>query len=148
MGMPWVLINQTVNLDQLGGEQAIRANLLACGAWIILRTDSAQVNLGDLPPPGFTAGLRRVPSPAQADRRLCPPPTRDLHRHRPGNGHAGRAARHGGLRRCGRVTAGRRRVGGPEGAGGAPRACGARPRSGAGARRSGRGRRARRGPAV
>ncbi|MDX3283733.1 hypothetical protein PV435_46910, partial [Streptomyces scabiei] len=48
-GMPWVLINQTVNLDQLGGEQAIRANLLAGGAWLILRTDSDQVNLGDLP---------------------------------------------------------------------------------------------------
>lgn len=52
MGMPWALINQTVNLDQLGGEQAIRANLLAGGSWIILRTDSDQVNLGDLPP-GF-----------------------------------------------------------------------------------------------
>ncbi|MEU9321461.1 hypothetical protein [Streptomyces sp. NPDC048295] len=52
MGMPWVLINQTVNLDQLGGEQAIRANLLAGGTWIILRTDSDQINLGDLPP-GF-----------------------------------------------------------------------------------------------
>ncbi|MEU3262142.1 hypothetical protein ABZ694_30905 [Streptomyces albidoflavus] len=52
LGMPWVLINQTVNLDQLGGEQAIRANLLAGGTWIILRTDSDQVNLGDLPP-GF-----------------------------------------------------------------------------------------------
>ncbi|GAA1923980.1 hypothetical protein [Streptantibioticus ferralitis] len=52
MGMPWVLINQTVNLDQLGGEQAIRANLIAGGTWIILRTDSDQVNLGDLPP-GF-----------------------------------------------------------------------------------------------
>ncbi|MEK8141595.1 hypothetical protein NKH18_00400 [Streptomyces sp. M10(2022)] len=49
MGMPWVLINQTVNLDQLGSEQAIRANLLAGGTWIILRTDSDQVNLGDLP---------------------------------------------------------------------------------------------------
>ncbi|MFB7592362.1 hypothetical protein [Streptomyces sp. NPDC056169] len=52
LGMPWVLINQTVNLDQLGSEQAIRANLLAGGTWIILRTDSDQVNLGDLPP-GF-----------------------------------------------------------------------------------------------
>jgi|SRR5690348_3964258 len=52
MGMPWVLVTQTVNLDQMGGEQAIRANLLAGGAWLILRTDSDQVNLGDLPP-GF-----------------------------------------------------------------------------------------------
>jgi hypothetical protein len=49
MGMPWALITQTINLDQMGGEQAIRANLLAGGAWIILRTDSDQVNLGDLP---------------------------------------------------------------------------------------------------
>ncbi|MFF7476663.1 hypothetical protein [Streptomyces sp. NPDC008092] len=49
MGMPLVLITQTVNLDQMGGEQAIRANLLAGGAWLILRTDSDQVNLGDLP---------------------------------------------------------------------------------------------------
>ncbi|WP_086733244.1 type IV secretory system conjugative DNA transfer family protein [Streptomyces glaucescens] len=52
LGMPWVLVTQTVNLDQMGGEQAIRANLLAGGAWLILRTDSDQVNLGDLPP-GF-----------------------------------------------------------------------------------------------
>lgn len=49
MGMPWVVITQTVNLDQMGSEQAIRANLLAGGAWIVLRTDSDQVNLGDLP---------------------------------------------------------------------------------------------------
>lgn len=49
MGMPWVIITQTVNLDQMGSEQAIRANLLAGGAWLILRTDSDQVNLGDLP---------------------------------------------------------------------------------------------------
>ncbi|MEU4898222.1 hypothetical protein AB0B12_37940 [Streptomyces sp. NPDC044780] len=49
LGLPWVLANQTVNLDQIGGEQAIRANLLAGGTWIILRTDSDQVNLGDLP---------------------------------------------------------------------------------------------------
>lgn len=49
MGMPLALITQTVNLDQMGGEQAIRANLLAGGAWLILRTDSDQVNLGDLP---------------------------------------------------------------------------------------------------
>jgi hypothetical protein len=52
MGMPWVLINQVVNLDQLGGEQAIRANLIKGGSWIILRTDSDQTNLSDLPP-GF-----------------------------------------------------------------------------------------------
>lgn len=49
MGMPLVLVTQTVNLDQMGSEQAIRANLLAGGAWLILRTDSDQVNLGDLP---------------------------------------------------------------------------------------------------
>ncbi|MEU1134142.1 type IV secretory system conjugative DNA transfer family protein [Streptomyces sp. NPDC005900] len=48
-GMPWVLINQVVNLDQLGGEQAIRANLINGGAWLILRTDSGQTNLADLP---------------------------------------------------------------------------------------------------
>ncbi|MFG2540662.1 type IV secretory system conjugative DNA transfer family protein [Streptomyces sp. NPDC048511] len=49
LGMPLALVTQTVNLDQMGGEQAIRANLLAGGAWLILRTDSDQVNLGDLP---------------------------------------------------------------------------------------------------
>lgn len=52
LGMPWVLINQVINLDQLGGEQAIRANLIKGGAWLILRTDSDQTNLSDLPP-GF-----------------------------------------------------------------------------------------------
>ncbi|MFG2276684.1 type IV secretory system conjugative DNA transfer family protein [Streptomyces chartreusis] len=52
LGMPWVLINQVVNLDQLGGEQAIRANLIKGGTWLILRTDSDQTNLSDLPP-GF-----------------------------------------------------------------------------------------------
>ncbi|WP_149563184.1 type IV secretory system conjugative DNA transfer family protein [Streptomyces cacaoi] len=49
LGLPWVLANQTMNLDQIGGEQAIRANLLTGGTWVILRTDSDQVNLGDLP---------------------------------------------------------------------------------------------------
>ncbi|WP_030756591.1 type IV secretory system conjugative DNA transfer family protein [Streptomyces sp. NRRL F-5135] len=49
LGMPWTLINQTVNLDQIGGEQAIRANLINGGAWLILRTDSGQTNLADLP---------------------------------------------------------------------------------------------------
>lgn len=49
IGMPFVLINQVVNLDQLGGEQAIRANLINGGAWLILRTDSGQTNLADLP---------------------------------------------------------------------------------------------------
>lgn len=49
VGMPWVLINQVVNLDQIGGEQAIRANLIQGGSWLILRTDSGQTNLADLP---------------------------------------------------------------------------------------------------
>lgn len=49
IGMPFVLINQVVNLDQIGGEQAIRANLINGGAWLILRTDSGQTNLADLP---------------------------------------------------------------------------------------------------
>lgn len=52
LGMPWELINQVINLDQLGGEQAIRANLIKGGTWLILRTDSDQTNLADLPP-GF-----------------------------------------------------------------------------------------------
>lgn len=52
LGMSVVLINQVVNLDQLGGEQAIRANLIKGGTWLILRTDSDQTNLADLPP-GF-----------------------------------------------------------------------------------------------
>lgn len=51
-GMPLVLINQVINLDQIGGEQAIRANLIKGGSWLILRTDSDQTNLSDLPP-GF-----------------------------------------------------------------------------------------------
>ncbi|MGS2592139.1 type IV secretory system conjugative DNA transfer family protein [Streptomyces hebeiensis] len=49
IGMPFVLINQVVNLDQIGSEQAIRANLINGGAWLILRTDSGQTNLADLP---------------------------------------------------------------------------------------------------
>ncbi|WP_055696506.1 hypothetical protein [Streptomyces silaceus] len=49
IGMPFCLINHVVNLDQIGGEQAIRANLIKGGSWIILRTDSDQTNLADLP---------------------------------------------------------------------------------------------------
>lgn len=49
LGMPWTLINQTVNLNQNGGEQAIRANLINGGSWLILRTDSGQTDLADLP---------------------------------------------------------------------------------------------------
>ncbi|MER6610244.1 hypothetical protein ABT282_31120 [Streptomyces sp. NPDC000927] len=52
MGMPFVLVNQSANLDQIGGEAAIRLNLINGGAWLILRTDSSQTNLADLPP-GF-----------------------------------------------------------------------------------------------
>lgn len=49
IGMPFVLINQVVNLDQIGGEQAIRSNLVYGGSWLILRSDSGQTNLADLP---------------------------------------------------------------------------------------------------
>lgn len=51
-GMPWVLINQVINLEQIGGVNAIRINLIQGGSWLILRTDSGQTNLADLPP-GF-----------------------------------------------------------------------------------------------
>lgn len=49
IGMPFVLINQVVNLDQIGGEQAIRANLTKGGSWVVLRTDADQTKLADLP---------------------------------------------------------------------------------------------------
>lgn len=49
LGLPYALANQAVNLDQLGGEAHIRNNIMGGGTWIILRTDSDQVHLGDLP---------------------------------------------------------------------------------------------------
>lgn len=68
MGMPFVFINQAVNLDDMGGKQSIRLNMINGGSWVILRTDSGQTNLADLPP-GFEGVDPSLIPPAWADER-------------------------------------------------------------------------------
>ncbi|MFI1568200.1 hypothetical protein ACH4ZX_35160 [Streptomyces sp. NPDC020490] len=49
LGVQLVLINQILQLDQLGGLSSIRDNIIYGGALILLRSDSSQKNLVDLP---------------------------------------------------------------------------------------------------
>ncbi|MEU1078160.1 MULTISPECIES: hypothetical protein [unclassified Streptomyces] len=49
IGMPVGIVNHVLNLEQIGGEQAIRSNLIYGGSWLILRCDRDQMNLADLP---------------------------------------------------------------------------------------------------
>ncbi|MFD3883038.1 type IV secretory system conjugative DNA transfer family protein [Streptomyces microflavus] len=49
LGFSLVLANQIVNLDQLGGSQAVRTNLIGGGTLVMLRTSSGQKHLADLP---------------------------------------------------------------------------------------------------
>ncbi|MER7817411.1 type IV secretory system conjugative DNA transfer family protein [Streptomyces sp. NPDC096153] len=49
LGIQLVLINQILQLDQLGGLSSIRDNIIYGGALILLRSDSSQKNLVDLP---------------------------------------------------------------------------------------------------
>ncbi|MFG2878848.1 hypothetical protein ACGFYU_28255 [Streptomyces sp. NPDC048337] len=45
LGMTLLIVNQAVNAAKLGGDTAIRTNVIQGGAMIMLRTDSAQSNL-------------------------------------------------------------------------------------------------------
>ncbi|MFW3477488.1 hypothetical protein [Streptomyces microflavus] len=49
MGMPVILANQLMQLAQLGGDAAIRDNVFYGGSLILLRSDSQQKHLVDLP---------------------------------------------------------------------------------------------------
>ncbi|MFJ1900515.1 hypothetical protein [Streptomyces sp. NPDC088115] len=49
MGMPVILANQLMQLAQLGGDAAIRDNVFYGGSLILLRSDSQQKHLIDLP---------------------------------------------------------------------------------------------------
>ncbi|MFF3062219.1 hypothetical protein [Streptomyces sp. NPDC057909] len=45
LGMTLLIVNQAVNAVKLGGDTAIRTNVIQGGAMVMLRTDSAQSNL-------------------------------------------------------------------------------------------------------
>ncbi|MFE5828976.1 type IV secretory system conjugative DNA transfer family protein [Streptomyces sp. NPDC056508] len=49
LGMPVILANQLMQLAQLGGDAAIRDNIFYGGALVLLRSDSQQKHLIDLP---------------------------------------------------------------------------------------------------
>ncbi|WP_042174530.1 type IV secretory system conjugative DNA transfer family protein [Streptomyces sp. NBRC 110035] len=50
LGVSLVLANQILQLDQLGGKSSIRDNVVGSGGVVMLRSDSSQRNLIDLPP--------------------------------------------------------------------------------------------------
>lgn len=50
LGVSVVLVTQLLQLDQIGGRSDIRDNMNGSGGCIMLRGDSSQVNLIDLPP--------------------------------------------------------------------------------------------------
>lgn len=50
LGVSLVLANQILQLDQLGGKSSIRDNVVGSGGVVMLRSDSSQRTLIDLPP--------------------------------------------------------------------------------------------------
>lgn len=70
LGMPVVLANQLMQLAQLGGDAAIRDNIFYGGALILLRSDSQQKHLVDLPENFAGCNPADIPAAWTEDRAL------------------------------------------------------------------------------
>ncbi|GAX57302.1 type IV secretory system conjugative DNA transfer family protein [Streptomyces olivochromogenes] len=70
MGMPIILANQIMQLDQLGGEAAIRDNIFYGGSLILLRSDSQQKTLIDLPENFAGCNPADIPPAWSGDREM------------------------------------------------------------------------------
>lgn len=70
MGMPVVLANQILQLSELGGESAIRDNMFYGGSLILLRSDSSQKHLVDLPDTFAGCNPADIPQAWVEDRAL------------------------------------------------------------------------------
>jgi hypothetical protein len=70
LGMPIVLANQILQLAELGGESAIRDNMFYGGSLILLRSDSSQKHLVDLPDTFAGCNPADIPPAWAEDRAL------------------------------------------------------------------------------
>ncbi|MFC8953710.1 hypothetical protein ACFT8P_13920 [Streptomyces sp. NPDC057101] len=70
LGMPVILANQLMQLAQLGGDAAIRDNIFYGGALILLRSDSQQKHLVDLPENFAGCNPADIPAAWTEDRAL------------------------------------------------------------------------------
>ncbi|MFC7794611.1 type IV secretory system conjugative DNA transfer family protein [Streptomyces cinereoruber] len=70
LGMPLTLANQLMQLAQLGGDAAIRDNIFYGGALVLLRSDSQQKHLIDLPESFAGCNPSDIPAAWSEDRAL------------------------------------------------------------------------------
>uniref|UniRef100_UPI003F49938E DNA translocase FtsK n=1 Tax=Streptomyces sp. CA-141956 TaxID=3240051 RepID=UPI003F49938E len=75
LGMPVVLANQLLQLAQLGGDAAIRDNIFYGGSLVLLRSDSQQKHLVDLPENFAGCNPADIPAAWAEDRALVFDPT-------------------------------------------------------------------------
>ncbi|MFF8544811.1 hypothetical protein ACF060_31495 [Streptomyces werraensis] len=78
LGMPVILANQIMQLDQLGGEAAIRDNLFYGGSLVLLRSDSQQKTLIDLPENFAGCNPADIPAAWSGDRDMVYDPNKPL----------------------------------------------------------------------
>jgi hypothetical protein len=78
LGMPVILANQLMQLAQLGGDAAIRDNVFYGGSLILLRSDSSQKHLVDLPENFAGCNPADIPPAWSGDREMVYDPTKPL----------------------------------------------------------------------
>ncbi|MFE6126742.1 hypothetical protein ACFQ6Q_00495 [Streptomyces sp. NPDC056437] len=78
LGMPVVLANQLMQLAQLGGDAAIRDNVFYGGSLILLRSDSQQKHLVDLPENFAGCNPSDIPPAWSGDRDMVYDPDKPL----------------------------------------------------------------------
>jgi hypothetical protein len=78
LGMPVILANQLMQLAQLGGDAAIRDNVFYGGSLILLRSDSQQKHLIDLPENFAGCNPADIPPAWSGERDMIYDPTKPL----------------------------------------------------------------------
>ncbi|MFE4915820.1 type IV secretory system conjugative DNA transfer family protein [Streptomyces sp. NPDC056652] len=78
LGMPVTLANQLMQLAQLGGDAAIRDNVFYGGSLILLRSDSQQKHLVDLPENFAGCNPADIPPAWTGERDMVYDPTKPL----------------------------------------------------------------------
>jgi hypothetical protein len=78
LGMPVILANQLMQLAQLGGDAAIRDNIFYGGSLILLRSDSQQKTLIDLPENFAGCNPADIPPAWSGDRDMVYNPDKPL----------------------------------------------------------------------
>lgn len=78
LGMPVILANQLMQLAQLGGDAAIRDNLFYGGSLVLLRSDSSQKHLVNLPENFAGCNPADIPPAWSGDREMVYDPNKPL----------------------------------------------------------------------